>query len=141
MIQSAASNPGDSQIREILAAYRRIAVVGLSADPSRPSYGVAKYLQDKGYEIIPINPREREILGAKSYPDLASIPGPVEIVDVFRRPEHLPPIAAQAAQVGAKVLWMQQGIRNQQAARIAEQAGLLVVQDACLKIEHTRLKP
>ncbi len=134
-------NPSDQDVKQALGKYKRIAVVGLSPKSSRPSYDVAKYMQDQGYEIIPVNPKEEEILGAKCYPDLASIPGPVEIVDVFRRSEFLPPIAAEAVAVGAKVLWMQQGVQNAEAAEVAEKAGMLVLQDSCLKIEHHRLKP
>ncbi|RJX35594.1 MAG: CoA-binding protein [Desulfarculus sp.] len=134
-------NPSDAEIRRALAECRRIAVVGLSPDPARPSHDVARYMQQHGYQIIPVNPKEERILGERCYPDLAAIPGPVEIVDVFRRSEHLAPIAAQAVAKGAKVLWMQQGVVNAQAARVAEQAGLLVVQDSCLKIEHARLLP
>ena len=134
-------NPSDATVKRALSQYRRIAMVGLSPKPARPSYDVAKYMQDQGYEIIPVNPKEEEILGAKCYPDLASIPGPVEIVDVFRQSPYLPPIAEEAVEVGAKVLWMQQGVQNQEAADTAEKAGLLVVQDSCLKTEHFRLKP
>lgn len=134
-------NPGDDQLRRALRECRRIAVVGLSPDPSRPSHDVASYMQRQGYQIIPVNPKEERILGEQCYPDLAAIPGPVEVVDVFRRSEHLVPIAQEAVAKGAKVLWMQQGVMNAQAARLAEQAGLLVVQDSCLKIEHARLKP
>jgi predicted CoA-binding protein len=124
---------------ELVAIYqnnRNIAVVGLSGRPDRPSYGVSRYLIDIGYNIIPVNPNQTEVLGLKSYPDLQSVPEKVDIVQVFRRPEHLPPIARDAVAIGAKVLWMQTGIINQEAADIAESAGLQVVMDLCLGATH-----
>lgn len=138
-LNSHQGNPSDGEVKQALAGLKRIAVVGLSDKPSRASYQVAQYLQSHGYEIIPVNPVADEILGCKAYPDLASIPGPVEIVDVFRRPEFLPEIAQEAVAVGAKVLWMQLEVINEAAAEVAREAGMLVVQDACLKIEHHRL--
>lgn len=115
---------------------KNIAVVGLSARPDRPSYGVSRYLIDVGYNLIPVNPNQSEVLGLKSYADLQSIPEIVDIVQVFRRPEHLPPIAKDAVAIGAKTLWMQSGIINQEAAEIAESAGLQVVMDLCLGATH-----
>jgi len=137
-LNSQAGNPGDEQVKQALREAKRIAVVGLSDNPGRDSHRVAKYLQEHGYEIIPVNPGVDRVLGAKSYPDLASIPGPVDVVDVFRRPEFVPPIAQAAREIGAKVLWLQLGVVHPQAAAAAREAGLLVVQDACLKVEHHR---
>ncbi len=116
-----------------------IAVVGLSPKEDRPSNDVARYLLDHGYRIIPVNTVQEEILGQKCYPNLSAIPEPVDIVDVFRRPEHCPPIAEEAVAIGAKALWVQLGIVNDEAARIASDGGLLVVMDHCIKIEHARL--
>lgn len=123
-------------IGAILGAYRIVAVVGLSADPSRPSYQVAQYLQAHGYRIVPVNPACREILGEKCYPGLRDIPFPVEVVDIFRKVDAIPAIVDDAIAVGAKVVWMQQGLREPQAAAKARQAGLGVVMDRCMKIEH-----
>jgi predicted CoA-binding protein len=124
----------------ILTGNRSIAVVGLSADPMRPSHFAAIYMQAEGYEIIPVNPRYagETILGERVYASLEEIPRPVDIVDVFRRPEELPSIARDAAAIGAKVLWMQLGVINDDAAAIAREAGLEVVMDRCVKIEHAR---
>jgi uncharacterized protein len=129
----------DSQLRKLLEEVRTIAVVGLSAEPSKDSYRVASYLKQHGYRIIPVNPRAEEILDEKAYPDLKSIPEPIDVVDVFRRPEFLPEVAEEAVRVRAKVLWMQLGIRNEEAAQIAATAGMNVVQDACILQEHARL--
>ena len=126
-------------IREILATARVIAVVGLSANWWRPSFFAAKYLQDHGYRVIPVNPNYHEILGQKCYPALEEIPDKVDVVDVFQRPEVTPPIARSAVAVGAKVLWLQLGVVNEEAAAIAQQDGLAVVMDRCMKIEHGRL--
>ena len=127
-----------STLRDIYRDCRTLAVVGLSADWFRPSYFAAKYMQDHGYRIIPVNPKYAEILGERCYPDLRSIPEPVDLVDVFRKPESCVPIAQDAAAIGAKVLWMQIGV-NEEARRIAEEAGLTVVMDRCVKIEYARL--
>lgn len=97
---------------EVLKKYRRVAVVGASPKPERPSYGVASYLIDHGYDVVPVNPNAEEILGRKSYPDLSAIPGKVEVVDIFRRPEDVPPIVEEAIKIGAKAIWMQEGIIN-----------------------------
>ena len=125
--------------KDILEHYRTVAIVGLSSNQEKPSYAVASYLKEKGYKIIPVNPREEEILGEKSYPDLSSIPGMVEVVDIFRRPEDVPPIAGEAVKIGAKVVWMQEGIVSEEAAEIARKAGLEVVMDKCMLKEHRRL--
>ena len=126
-------------LRRILTRSRVVAVVGLSASWYRPSYFAAKYLQDHGYRVIPVNPTHAEVLGEKCYPDLASIPGPVDVVDCFRRAEDMPPIARAAVAKGAKVLWMQIGIRSEEAARIALAGSLDVVMNRCVKIEHARI--
>jgi predicted CoA-binding protein len=133
--------PGDEQLRALLREIRTIAVVGLSSRPERHSYNVADYLQQVGYRIIPINPNEVEVLGERAYESLLEVPEPVDLVDVFRRAEFTPEVARQAVQVGAKVLWLQLGIVNEEARRIAEEAGLSVIMDACLMIEHDRLQP
>ena len=125
-------------INDILRASKTIAVVGLSSNRRRPSYEVASYLQSAGYKVIPVNPNETEVLGQKSYARLEDVPEPVDIVDVFRRPEHVPPIADSAIAVRAKVLWLQQGITNGAAADKASAAGLTVVEDACLFVEHKK---
>jgi predicted CoA-binding protein len=126
----------EAEITEILRNYRVVAVVGLSSDPNRPSYRVAQYLQEQGYRIVPVNPRCQEILGEKCYAGLQDIPFPVEIVDIFRQVDAIPGIVADAIAAGAKVVWMQQGLEEPHAARQAKQAGLQVVMDRCLKIEH-----
>jgi predicted CoA-binding protein len=126
-------------LRAVYRDCRTIAVVGLSADWFRPSYFAAKYMRDHGYRIIPVNPKHTEILGEKCYPDLRSIPEPVDLVDVFRKSEACVPIARDAVAIGAKALWMQIGVINEEAKRIAEEAGLTVVMDRCVKIEYARL--
>ena len=128
----------DDTIRHILGM-QTIAVVGLSPNPGRPSNDVARYLLGHGYQIIPVNPGHEELLGQRSSPSLAAIPHKVDIVDVFRRPEHTPPIAREAVVIGAQALWLQLGVTNDEAASIAEAGGLLVVMDRCMKIEHARL--
>ena len=126
-------------LRRILARSRTLAIVGLSAQWYRPSYFAAKYMQDHGYRIIPVNPRYDEVLGEKCFPDLRSIPEPVDLVDCFRKPGDIPPLADEAIAIGAKVLWMQLGIVNEAAARRASAAGLDVVMNRCVKIEHARI--
>ncbi|MGU9951340.1 MAG: CoA-binding protein [Gammaproteobacteria bacterium WSBS_2016_MAG_OTU1] len=126
-------------LSQILRNCRTIAVVGLSAQWHRPSYFAAKYLLDKGYEVIPVNPRENEILGQKCYPDLSAVPVAVDAVDCFRRVEEMPALAKQAAAIGARVFWMQLGVQCDIATKIAEDAGLMTVGDRCMKIEHGRL--
>jgi predicted CoA-binding protein len=126
-------------LRRILAQTRTIAVVGLSANWYRPSNFAAKYMQDKGYRVIPVNPTYKEVLGQRCYPSLTAVGGPVDVVDCFRKSADIVPIAREAVAIGAKVLWMQLGVRNEEAARIALDAGLDVVQDRCVKIEHARI--
>ena len=126
-------------LRRILARSRTIAVVGLSANWYRPSYFAAKYLQDHGYRVIPVNPSYKEVLGERCYPDVASIPDAVDVVDCFRKPDEMPALARAAVAKRAKILWMQLGIRSDEAARIATAAGLDVVENRCMKIEHARL--
>lgn len=133
------ANPGDPETRGLLQKTRTIAVVGCSPKPQRDSHMVAAYMQDHGYRIIPVNPGQREILGQACYPNLEAIPEPVDMVDVFRRAEFVPEVARAAIKIGAKSLWLQLGIRHDQAAEEARQAGLTVHQDLCLKIEHGRL--
>jgi uncharacterized protein len=135
--QESSVNPGDA-IPEILGNSKTIAVVGLSSNPARPSYGVAEYLQSRGYRIIPVNPNETEVLGEKAYARLEDVPEKIDVVDVFRRPEEVMPAAEGAIAVGAKVLWMQLGIENEAAAEKARAAGLMVVENACMLIEHRR---
>jgi len=126
-------------IAEILKTARTIAVVGLSPKRYRPSYGVAEYLQKAGYRIIPVNPCESELLGERCYPDLEAIPEAVDIVDIFRRSEFVPEIVEAAIRKGAKVVWMQEGVVHEDAARRAEAAGLDVVMDRCILKDHRRL--
>jgi len=128
-----------SGIRHILLRSRTIAVIGLSGHWYRPSFFAAKYMQDHGYRIVPVNPGYEEVLGQKCYPTLRDIPHQVDIVDCFRKSDDIPPIARDAVAIGAKVLWMQLGIRNDLAARIALDAGLDVVMNRCVKIEHARI--
>ena len=128
-----------AELRRILKEGHTIAVVGLSADWFRPSYFAAKYMQEHGYRIIPVNPKYTEILGEPCYPDLKSIPYPVDIVDVFRKSADCAPIAADAVTIGAKTLWLQIGVENDDARATAEQAGLSVVMNRCVKIEYARL--
>jgi hypothetical protein len=133
-----AMTPEDRELRALLGEARTIAVVGLSSKPGRPSLGVARYLQDHGYRIVPVNPRETEVLGERAYPSLRDIPGEVaiDVVDVFRRSEETPEVARDAVAIGAKVLWLQEGIVNEEAYRIADGAGLDVIMGVCIR--HTR---
>lgn len=128
-------NPSDEQIKDVLQKYKKIAVVGLSSDQTRPSHAVARYLKEKGFKIVPVNPKEIEVLGEKAYPNLSSIPQKVEIVDIFRRPEHVPPIVDEAIKIVAKVVWMQEGVVNHPAALKASQNGVTVVMDRCMAKE------
>lgn len=130
----------DDYLQDILKSVKTIAMVGASPDKTKFSYGVLRVLSETGYEIIPINPRPglEEIRGLKVYPSLEAVGHPIDMVDVFRRPEDLPQVAQEAVQVGAKVLWGQIGVKNAEAARIAEDAGLKVVMDRCPKIELFR---
>ena len=129
----------DRDLRELLATSRRIAVVGLSDNPSRISNLVSRYMQRQGYIIIPVNPAITEALGEPAFPDLKSIPGPVDIVNIFRRPEFVPEIVDAAIAIKAKTVWMQAGITHPEAARRASEAGLQVVVDECIMVDHSRL--
>lgn len=124
---------------DILKSSRVVAIVGLSSKPNRPSYRVGSYLKAKGFKVIPVNPAEKEVVGEKSYPDLSSIPEPVDVVDIFRRPEYVPPIVEEAIKIGAKAVWMQEGIVNEAAAARAEEAGLKVVMDHCMRKEYMKM--
>lgn len=128
-------------IEEILQQSKTIAVVGLSSDPTRASFGVSRYLQRAGYRIIPVNPKETEVLGETAYPSLAAIPAEIEIdlVNVFRRPDQTPEVAREAIARGAKALWLQLDIANEEAAQIAREAGLDFVENECIMIQHSRL--
>ena len=132
-------NPPSKHIERILEHYKTVAVVGLSPKPERDSHKVAKYLKDQGYKIVPVNPGQKEILGETCYPNLTAIPFPVEVVDIFRRPDAMPSIVDEAIEVGAKVVWMQLGLVHNQAAEKARRAGLDVVMNKCIKIEHMNL--
>jgi predicted CoA-binding protein len=123
-------------ILDILKKYKTIAVVGLSSNPGRPSFGVTEYMQSSRYRIIPVNPNETEVLGEKSYARLEDVPEKIEIVDVFRRAENVPAVVESAMRVGARVIWMQLGIEHAAAAERARAAGLVVVEDACILVEH-----
>jgi len=125
-------------IESILKNSKTIAVVGLSGSKFRPSYGVSAYMQRAGYRIIPVNPRETEVLGEKSYPALEAIPEPVDLVNVFRRPEYVPDIVDSAIRIGARALWLQEEVVHEEAAARARQAGLDVVMDRCILKEHRR---
>ena len=131
--------PTDQELRSILRDARTIAVVGLSSKTDRPSFGVAAYLQRKGYRIVPVNPNETDVLGETAYPSLLDVPEKVDVVDVFRRAEHTPEIAEQAVKIGAKVLWLQEGIVNEDAWRTGEEGGLEVVMGACIRHTKARL--
>ncbi|MCD1257954.1 CoA-binding protein [Paenibacillus athensensis] len=134
-------NPGRDRIKDILAGAGNIAVVGLSDNPDRTSYMVAEALQQRGYRIIPVNPNAERILGETCYPSLTDVPEPVDIVNVFRRAEQVVPIAEEAVRIGAKVFWLQLGIVNEEAGRIAAEAGLDVIMDRCIKVEDAVLRP
>jgi hypothetical protein len=128
-----------STITDILNNSRTVAIVGLSANPERPSFVVGKYLKEHGYKIIPVNPGEKIILDETSYPDLAAIPENIDLVDIFRKPEDVLPIVRQAIQTGAKAVWMQEGVVNEEAAAEARKASLKVVMDKCIRKEHVKL--
>jgi predicted CoA-binding protein len=135
----AAYNPPPEDVEAILQKYRIVAVVGLSPKPERASHQVAKYMKENGYSIVPVNPGQKNILGEKCYPGLKAIPFRVDIVDVFRKPDAVPPIVDDAIEIGAMVVWMQLGIVNNAAAEKAREAGLEVVMDRCMKVEHMRM--
>src|SRR5689334_15491338 len=128
-----------NRVTEILHNSRTIAVVGLSGKRYRPSYGVAEYMKRAGYRIIPVNPNEREIMGEACYPSLDAVPEPVDIVDIFRRAEHVPEIVEAAIRKGARAIWMQEGVYHEEAAHRAEEAGLAVAMDRCILKDHRRL--
>lgn len=129
----------DQVMKEILLSAKTIATVGLSSNPEKDSYSVAQYLKDQGYRVIPVNPTATEVLGETSYPDLESVPEKIDVVQVFRKPEDVPPVAESAVKVGARAVWMQEGIVNEEAAQTARAAGLQVVMDACMRETHKRL--
>jgi predicted CoA-binding protein len=127
------------ELKDILLSNKTIASVGLSSNPEKDSYSVVAYLKEQGYHIIPVNPTAKEILGEKSYPDLESITEKVDIVQIFRKPEDVPPVVESAIKIGAKVIWMQEGVVNEEAAQKARGAGLQVVMDACMRVAHRAL--
>jgi predicted CoA-binding protein len=126
-------------MKDILLSAKTVASVGLSSNRAKESYGIVEYLKGQGYRIIPVNPTATEILGEKAYPDLESVPEKIDVVQVFRKPEDVPPVVDSAIKVGAKVVWMQEGIVNEEAAAKASAAGLQVVMDACMRVTHRRL--
>ena len=129
----------DQMLKEILMSTKTIASVGLSSNMEKVSYGVGAYLLEQGFRVIPVNPTADEILGEKAYSDLESVPENIDVVQVFRRPEDIPPVVESAIKAGAKVVWMQLGIVNEEAAQTARDAGLQVVMDRCMRAEHIRL--
>ncbi len=129
----------DADLKEILLSAKTIASVGLSSNPNKESYRIASYLKEQGYRVIPVNPTASEIMGETSYPDLQSVPEKIDVVQVFRKPEDVPPVVDDAIQAGAKVIWMQEGIVHEEAAEKARQAGLQVVMDTCMRVAHRRL--
>ena len=129
----------DQMMKDILLSAKTIASVGLSSNQEKESYWIVSYLKDQGYRIIPVNPTADEILGEKAYPDLESVPEKIDVVQVFRKPEDVPPVVDSAIKVGAKAVWMQEGIVHEEAAQKARQAGLQVVMDACMRVTHRRL--
>jgi len=129
----------DKELKQILRTIKTVASVGVSSSQEKPSYWIFNYLMEHGYQMIPVNPTASEILGAKAYPDLASIPQKIDVVQVFRRPEDVPPVVEQAIRIGAKIVWMQKGIVNEDAAQIAEAAGLKVVMNRCMMETYQRL--
>ncbi|SEM74878.1 CoA-binding protein [Paenibacillus sp. OV219] len=135
------TNPSRDEIKRILEETTTIAVVGLSDKPDRTSYMVSEAMKAKGYRIIPVNPNASEILGETSYASLKDIPFPIDAVNVFRRSEHTPPVAEEAAEIGAKTLWLQLGIYNDEVAAIAERAGMQLIMDRCIKVEDSILLP
>ena len=129
----------DKDLKDILLSTKTIASVGLSGNQEKESYWIASYLKDQGYHVIPVNPTATEILGEKAYPNLESVPEKIDVVQVFRRPEDVPPVVDAAIKAGAKVVWMQEGIVHEEAAQKARQAGLQVVMDTCMRATHRRL--
>jgi predicted CoA-binding protein len=133
------SNPSDAELRTLLTEATTIAMVGASASPDKPSHGIMRQLQHAGYRVIPVNPRETEILGERAYPSLVDVPERIDIVDVFRRAEDTPAIADEAVTIGAKALWLQTGVASEDAAARARAGGLAVVMNACIGATHARL--
>jgi len=133
------SNLSPEKLKEMLESSKVIAVVGISSKPHRPSYGVSAYLQKNGYQIIPVNPRESEVLGEKAYPDLASIPVKVDIVDVFRKPNEAVEIVKESIKIGAKAVWLQESVVSEEAFKIGLEAGLDMVMDRCILKKHNEL--
>ena len=129
----------DKEMKEILLSAKTVASVGLSSNQEKESYWIAAYLKEQGYRIIPVNPTATEILGEKAYPDLSSVPEKVDVVQVFRKPEDGPPVVEEAIKIGAKVVWMQEGISHEESAKKAREAGLQVIMDACMRATHRRL--
>jgi len=129
----------DKEMKEILLSATTVASVGLSSNQEKESYWIAAYLKEQGYRIIPVNPTATEILGEKAYPDLSSVPEKVDVVQVFRKPEDVPPVVEEAIKIGAKVVWMQEGISHAESAKKAREAGLQVIMDACMRATHRRL--
>lgn len=125
-------------VKKILEDYHTIAVVGISDKPERPSFRVASYLQDRGYRIVPVNPRLTEVLGEEAYPDLLSIPFEIDVVDIFRKSENVPPIVDSAIEKGARAVWMQEGVINEESALKAKKTGLDVIMDLCMLKEHQK---
>jgi uncharacterized protein len=134
------TNPSPDEVRGLLANAMTIAVVGASSNPARPSYGVFARLLKHGYRVVPVNPNEREVLGQKAYPSLEAVPGAVDVVDVFRRPDATPAVAESAVKKGATALWLQVGVVNEAAAARAKAGGLLVVMDLCIAVELSVLQ-
>lgn len=130
----------EKMAREILTSTKTVASVGVSSNPEKESHGVVWYLKEQGYRIFPVNPTAAEILGEKAYASLSDIPEPVDVVQIFRKPEDVPPVVEEAIKIGAKVVWMQEGIVNEEAARMAEKAGLQVVMNACMRAAHRHFK-
>jgi predicted CoA-binding protein len=133
-------NPTDAELKQLLTNAKTIAVVGASSNPAKASYGIMRKLLNVGYQVIPVNPRETEVLGQRAYPSLSDVPVPIDIVNVFRRSEDTPPIADEAVKAGAKALWLQSGIESDEAAARAKAGGLTVVMDACLGTMHAILR-
>lgn len=129
----------ENEMKEILLSAKTVAAVGLSSNPAKESFGIVQYLKDQGYKIIPVNPTAAEIMGEKAYPDLSSVPEPVDVVQVFRKPEDVPPVVDEAIKIGAKVVWMQEGIVHEEAAHKAREAGLKVVMNVCMRAAHRHL--
>ena len=132
-------NPPSEEIKAILERFNTVAIVGLSPKPQRDSHKVAKYLKENHYRIVPVNPGQKEILGEQCYPNLKTIPFPIDVVDIFRKPEAIPPVVDNAIEIGAQVVWMQLGLAHNQAADKARKAGLQVVMNKCIKIEHMNM--